>query len=350
MWSPNGSQIAYVRSQRRDARTISHIWTANADGSGRTQLTDGNVQDSSPVWSPDGATIAFIRKFQEEFSTSSGGTAFFTVAVSIVTMDRDGGIQTSFDAGAVVGTALAWSPNGSQVAFVRGGALTLSSLDGLSRRTVLAGASRTGGVSWSPDARRIAYVRYDHTRPSQRLVTIADVEGFRQELVAEVTGRVPAVDWSPDGQRVLFSVQDGGDRRVFVAGASGESLGWAAECWQRGATPYATGLSFQSDVPTTGTFRVVVLFMDFPDAQATYDTREESDFSLRFPEQYLEESSYGKLDVEFIPLHRWLRAEETSHHFSDAVAGGSQGWGHELRRTRLSLRMSSSISRPPMLC
>ncbi|MYH74070.1 MAG: hypothetical protein F4155_04630 [Acidimicrobiales bacterium] len=326
-WSPDGSKIVYVQNEKRGVGYVSHIWIANADGSDPVQLTDGMVRDLSPVWSPDGATFAFVSKRQQEVRTSRGGTAFWTAGTSIVTMDRDGDIQTSFDAGAVAGTRLAWSRDGSQVAYVRASALTLSSPDGATRRILLRGADSRGGLSWSPDGRRIAYVRYDHTRPSQRLVMVAETEGFRQELVAEVTGRVSALDWSPDGQLLLYSVRDGNDRRVYVAGASGTSLAWAADCWRRGTNRYATGPPFQSDVPTTGTLRVALLFMDFPDAPATYSTREESEYSLEFPEQYLEDSSYGKLDVEFVPLHRWLRAEETSVQFGGIVIDGSRALG-----------------------
>ena len=61
--------------------------------------------------------------------------------------------------------------------------------------------------------------------------------------------------------------------------------------------------------PSTGTVKVAVLFVDFPDAPATLSTRQTSSSELLWAERYLEVSSYGKLDLEFVPLHRWLRAE-----------------------------------------
>ena len=48
---------------------------------------------------------------------------------------------------------------------------------------------------------------------------------------------------------------------------------------------------------------------DNPDAEAEYSTRRESRESLLYAEQYLEAASYGNLDIEFVPLHRWLRVE-----------------------------------------
>ena len=67
--------------------------------------------------------------------------------------------------------------------------------------------------------------------------------------------------------------------------------------------------------PATGTVRVAVLFMDFPDAVAAYSTRSEAGQSLVFAERYLEEASYGALDIEFVLLHRWLRSEHEHTHY-----------------------------------
>ena len=72
-------------------------------------------------------------------------------------------------------------------------------------------------------------------------------------------------------------------------------------------------------VPSVGKLRIAVLFVDFPDGVADYSTRVEAehfDTSFRHQnlatiEKYLETVSYGKLDVEFVPLHGWLRARHS---------------------------------------
>ena len=67
--------------------------------------------------------------------------------------------------------------------------------------------------------------------------------------------------------------------------------------------------------PAVGKIRVAVLFVDFPDAQATHSTHQEAALGLPHTEEYLETVSYGKLDIEFVPLHRWLRAGKNHHFF-----------------------------------
>ena len=77
-----------------------------------------------------------------------------------------------------------------------------------------------------------------------------------------------------------------------------------------------------SAVPSTGTLRVAVLFVDFSDAVAPYSTQHEGQENLAFVERYLEASSYGRLDVEFMPLYQWLRVE---HGYTHYVHGSSTG-------------------------
>ena len=72
--------------------------------------------------------------------------------------------------------------------------------------------------------------------------------------------------------------------------------------------------------PSTGTLQVVVLFADFPDAQARHSARREADLGLPFAERYLQAASYGRLDVAFVPVQRWLRAQQSTRTHADGDA------------------------------
>ena len=88
--------------------------------------------------------------------------------------------------------------------------------------------------------------------------------------------------------------------------------------------------------PSIGTFRVGVLFMDFPDAQATHNTRDEAAQGLPYAEQYLEAVSYGRLDVEFVPLHGWLRAPNPYGHYLGERAMGERRVNPSFEAIRLA--------------
>ena len=70
-------------------------------------------------------------------------------------------------------------------------------------------------------------------------------------------------------------------------------------------------------VRSTGTVRVAVLFVDFPDATATHTTHQEAERGLPGAEKYLEMVSYGNLDLQFTAHHRWLRTEHNLNHYLD---------------------------------
>jgi Tol biopolymer transport system component len=58
-WSPDGRQIAFVRSEP-DAPKVWNLWVAHPDGSGLRRLTDHNVgQAWGGSWFPDGQRIAY---------------------------------------------------------------------------------------------------------------------------------------------------------------------------------------------------------------------------------------------------------------------------------------------------
>ena len=90
-----------------------------------------------------------------------------------------------------------------------------------------------------------------------------------------------------------------------------------AACRPYGVSSFTTaGFPLHPSVaPSTGAVRVAVLFMDFPDAAASYSTRAEAGENLAFAERYLEEASYGALDIQFVPLHQWLRSEHEHAHY-----------------------------------
>ena len=57
-YSPDGSQIAYVRSSAPDLVGGGDIWVSDADGTNPRRVTESG-SDARPVWSPRGRLIAF---------------------------------------------------------------------------------------------------------------------------------------------------------------------------------------------------------------------------------------------------------------------------------------------------
>lgn len=89
-WSAANNRIAFAGGDSSVA--TGGIWLVSMTGAGLTQLTTGN--DSEPAWSPDGKEIAFVRGDNLALVPSNGGT------VSVLP---------------VKATSPAWSPDGRTI-------------------------------------------------------------------------------------------------------------------------------------------------------------------------------------------------------------------------------------------
>ena len=141
-WSPGGSRIAFVRG----SETGNDIWTMLSGGGGTIRVT--TMGDALwPNWSPDGASIAFasISSGNIYVSPSGGGAAAFLVAglepaytpdgnyIGLVVGDEicviaasGGDVQQLTDEG---GERPTWCPDGTAVAFNRGGQIWALDVD-----------------------------------------------------------------------------------------------------------------------------------------------------------------------------------------------------------------------------
>ena len=322
VWSHDGARIAYVRGRYdENGHWSSHIWTVNIDGSHNNQRTEGDLIDRWPAWSPDDKKIAFERE------TGTGRNEHGVLLDSdrhIVVMTSFGNKPKALNEGGRWEKSPAWSPDGSQLAYEADGFLLVADADGSNERRVHAAVYFAGGLSWSPDGTRIAFVRGD---PDQSSIVIADIDGLDEEVVFDEGIRTVNPRWSPDGQRIAFhTIDDEGKHRAYVTGAEGEPVvDPAAECRPRGLWGTTAGFPIPDWAsPSTGTVKVAVLFMDFPDAQATHTTYKEAVLGLPWAEVYLETSSYGRLDVEFVPHHEWLRAPNSYWDYSEEGTFGAQ--------------------------
>jgi len=75
--SPDGSQMLYTRKCVKDGVNHTTIWIAGTKGSKKPRQLTTNGKDGMPRWSPDGTQVAFIR----------GGET----GIQIYTIDMDGG-------------------------------------------------------------------------------------------------------------------------------------------------------------------------------------------------------------------------------------------------------------------
>jgi dipeptidyl aminopeptidase/acylaminoacyl peptidase len=110
-WSPDGTEIAFIRSVNPDEWPW-QIWLMRVDGSNLRRLTDpnANVQsaESWPAWSPDGTRIAYWSAWTGISVINRDGTGQYSLSAGIG--DSPGGFV-------LTPSGPAWSPDGSKVLF-----------------------------------------------------------------------------------------------------------------------------------------------------------------------------------------------------------------------------------------
>ncbi|MEV7026518.1 hypothetical protein [Kitasatospora sp. NPDC093558] len=216
-------------------RTTSAIVTVTPDGSGEHQVTQppARAHDDRPDWSPDGSTLAFDRT-----DPQSGNARLWTVTAS---GDGEHQIGQLCENGTADCTnederAPAYSPDGKQLAFGRSWGtvnpagnnttqiqysdLYLMAPDGtnVQRLTFLTNdkpySGEVGNPSWSPDGKQLAF-EYRTGASGQpansRALYVVNVDGtgLRQLTPWELRAGDRA-SWAPDGTQILFTTYPAG--------------------------------------------------------------------------------------------------------------------------------------------
>jgi hypothetical protein len=158
--------------------TPSSIFTANTDGTGRVNIRRASGLHS-PAWSPNGSKIAFVDSVSQTLRTmNSNGTNVATVTSNCIDPDwasdntnivcvRDRSLLMT-QSGTLFTSPFnlsspKFSPDGSKIALINGGAIEVMNSNGSGRTTIIPRdtfGSRTNlDVAWSPDGARLAYVQ-----------------------------------------------------------------------------------------------------------------------------------------------------------------------------------------------
>jgi Tol biopolymer transport system component len=189
-WSPDGSKLLFQRTDQNPDRATLGVYVAESDGTGVRMLVRAPLWASErapPAWSRTGRTIVY-------------GIGMGPVRLHLLTVD---GRRKRFLA---VGSAPAWSHDGSRIAFTRSsGIWVIRSRGGRPRRIAAASAVHTLPFpAWSPAGTQLAY-------NSGNRLYVARLDGRSTKLVAEGFActcvgccQVSPPVWSRDGRRLYY--------------------------------------------------------------------------------------------------------------------------------------------------
>jgi Tol biopolymer transport system component len=128
-WSPDGTRIAYQACLTYSGTVNCDIWAMRADGSAKTRITRHPAADGQPAWSPSGAWIAFTTD-RDYLATEFDSSSIYRIRSTVPYGNPIGPIEDDCSSYPTCGDIAGgqgyfwdaepdWSPNGSAIAFTR---------------------------------------------------------------------------------------------------------------------------------------------------------------------------------------------------------------------------------------
>jgi RTX calcium-binding nonapeptide repeat (4 copies)/WD40-like Beta Propeller Repeat len=200
-WSPDSRELAIVRKVLAGYELV----RVAADGSAARTLASGPGFVHDVSWSPDGRRLLLVQ-------------ADDGYAGRLVTVAREGGTPTVLVPQKSIRSA-AWSPDGAAIAVVDGFfAVQLLRADGrLLWSIALDGefpSVSPDGLAWSPDGSQLAFSATRDPQLEYNLYVAAAGERTVRQLDETTEGYAPA--WSPDGRWIGYAVEGKGIGQLYL--------------------------------------------------------------------------------------------------------------------------------------
>lgn len=216
-WSPDGEKIVYVSSQNDDA----NIYMMNADGSGKTQLTEGTGKNTSPSWSPNGESIIFTSDINGK------------ITLKIIDVNTRHILPIVFqntEIDFIATQSPDWSPDGKQVVFEgyvkdqKSSDLYLVNIDGSNLTLLSSSPFDDVSPSWSPDGHNIAF------SSNQESLTSSTYKVYILNISTNETQRLTFTNnreverspvWIGNNQLAYVRSTAPGDNQIIIANIDG---------------------------------------------------------------------------------------------------------------------------------
>lgn len=199
-----GFDVTCALAERIAFSASGTVTLIHADGSAAVSVTPG----SAPAWSPDGTRLAY-ECGQDLCTINPDCTALVRITVDHASNHHP-----------------TWSPDGSKIAFAAthgsGPDLYMMDANGTGAVQLTQGVGFQGSPAWSPDGTRIAFDCQVDSGNDDLCAVNADGSGFTR-LTSDPAGDYGAA-WKPDGSTLAFATTRYGQDEVALLDVNGGSV------------------------------------------------------------------------------------------------------------------------------
>ena len=244
-WSPDGRQLFFLSPKSGELQ----VWSVAMEGGDRIQLTDErDLSGYAPQWMPRTNLLVYVAGGKIRTLDPKTGAKGMIPFSARITLARES-YKSNFPELPAAGQRLPVhgicspvpSPDGRLIAFSALGDLWLRHADGTAEQ-LTSGPEDDADPAWSPDGSQLAYVS---NRGGDYQVWALDLAGRARRQVTTTAGHATTPIWQPSGENIVFVQSSrpwaqptlcvvpasGGDPRTIVLkGAAGMTpLGWFPE-------------------------------------------------------------------------------------------------------------------------
>jgi ABC-type sugar transport system substrate-binding protein len=253
------------------------IYVMGPDGKNPVNLTNNPADDIRPAWSPDGSQIAFVSSRENE----QGSGQFIYV------MNADGSnlhLLTNNPTSDFVD----WSHDGSKIIFIKGDDVYVVNADGSDEPINLTNSpAKDARPTWSPDGKNIAWT-------SDGNIFVMDSDG-RNVLQLTQKGSLYNVEWTVDGQILTWTdnvtgmdnnttsckncVMDADGKNITSGGGKGELKKYIPFYTVDGSRVECNGIAFPG-----GDSEIYLISEIYPDGLLNLTNNKAEDINPDWPE------------------------------------------------------------------